>query len=91
MDNIVARINKKNTKLKDLMASCDQLELNFKELCETNNIEVTPYNLNDKHIKNLKKYNELRDTGLRLVQFIANEKNCRIKEIFEEMNFSTED
>ncbi|EDO18648.1 hypothetical protein Kpol_1055p4 [Vanderwaltozyma polyspora DSM 70294] len=40
------------------------------------------------HIKTLKEYNELRDIGLKLVQIIADEKSCKMKEIFNEMGYS---
>lgn len=45
----------------------------------------------DLHIKRLKEYNELRDAGLRLAQLVADEKGCRIKEVFEEMGYSMKD
>lgn len=43
------------------------------------------------HIQGLKKYNELRDTGLRLVQIIADQKACKVREVFEEMGHSMDD
>lgn len=43
------------------------------------------------HIKRLKEYNELRDTGLRLTQIIAEEKKCKLKEVFDEMGYEMTD
>lgn len=43
------------------------------------------------HIQRLKEYNELRDTGLRLAQLVADEKACKIKEVFEEMGYEMTD
>lgn len=52
---------------------------------------MCPSDLMKEHIKELKQYNELRDTGLRLAQLIANEKGSKISEIFEEMGFDMKD
>lgn len=52
---------------------------------------MCPSDLMKEHIKKLKQYNELRDTGLRLAQLIANEKGSKISEIFEEMGFDMKD
>lgn len=43
------------------------------------------------YIKELKEYNELRDAGLRLAQIIADEKQCKIKDVFEEIGYSMKD
>ncbi|CAB4252343.1 similar to Saccharomyces cerevisiae YHR079C-A SAE3 Meiosis specific protein involved in DMC1- dependent meiotic recombination, forms heterodimer with Mei5p [Maudiozyma barnettii] len=40
------------------------------------------------HIQRLKNYNDLRDIGLRLTQLIADDKKCKMGEVFEEMGFS---
>lgn len=49
-----------------------------------NNLQ-SPQQIYKSHIKRLKEYNELRDTGLRLVQMIADEKSCTLKDVFDEM------
>ncbi|KAG0669165.1 Pachytene arrest protein sae3, partial [Kluyveromyces marxianus] len=51
----------------------------------------TPEKVNQQHIEDLKLYNELRDTGLRLVQMVADEKQCKIKDVFEEIGYDMED
>lgn len=43
------------------------------------------------HIRRLKAYNELRDVGLRLTQLIADSKQCKQKDIFEEMGYTISD
>ncbi|CEP62362.1 Sae3p LALA0_S05e03950g [Lachancea lanzarotensis] len=63
----------------------------FRTLEELNNINQSPDRVIKEHISLLKKYNELRDTGLALAQMIADEKNCKIKEVFEEMNYEMSD
>ncbi|QGN13819.1 protein SAE3 [Kluyveromyces marxianus] len=54
-------------------------------------ITKTPEKVNQQHIEDLKLYNELRDTGLRLVQMVADEKQCKIKDVFEEIGYDMED
>lgn len=50
-----------------------------------------PKEISSKYIKELKEYNELRDAGLRLAQIIADEKQCKIKDVFEEIGYSLKD
>lgn len=50
-----------------------------------------PKEVMDLHIKRLKEYNELRDDGLKLAQLIADQKSCKIRDVFEEMGFSMSD
>ncbi|QLG71995.1 hypothetical protein HG535_0C03480 [Zygotorulaspora mrakii] len=54
------------------------------ERFSANNLQ-SPQQIYKSHIKRLKEYNELRDTGLRLVQMIADEKSCTLKDVFDEM------
>lgn len=53
--------------------------------------DETPKNISSTYIKELKEYNELRDAGLRLAQIIADEKQCKIKDVFEEIGYSMKD
>ncbi|AQZ16332.1 SAE3 (YHR079C-A) [Zygosaccharomyces parabailii] len=50
-----------------------------------------PKDVIDLHIQRLKEYNELRDVGLRLTQLIADEKACKVKDVFEEMGYEVAD
>ncbi|AQZ09748.1 SAE3 (YHR079C-A) [Zygosaccharomyces parabailii] len=50
-----------------------------------------PKEVIDLHIQRLKEYNELRDVGLRLTQLIADEKSCKVKDVFEEMGHEMAD
>ncbi|KAM3162493.1 SAE3-like protein [Lachancea thermotolerans] len=72
--------------LSKLMAHNEALNNEFSKLSEKHKITMCPSDLMKEHIKELKQYNELRDTGLRLAQLIANEKGSKISEIFEEMD-----
>ncbi|EGA78551.1 Sae3p [Saccharomyces cerevisiae Vin13] len=53
--------------------------------------DETPKKISSTYIKELKEYNELRDAGLRLAQIIADEKQCKIKDVFEEIGYSMKD
>ncbi|SCU98538.1 LAFA_0G18602g1_1 [Lachancea sp. 'fantastica'] len=63
----------------------------FHKLSDLNNVNYSADKVIKEHISHLKRYNELRDTGLALAQMIADEKNCKIKEVFEEMNYDMSD
>lgn len=45
----------------------------------------------ERHIRDLKEYNELRDTGLRLVQIVSDDKKVSLKTIVEEIGYSIKD
>ncbi|CAI4063720.1 hypothetical protein SKDZ_08G1270 [Saccharomyces kudriavzevii ZP591] len=67
---------------------------NIYSICDTNrrySSTKTPKEVSSKYIKELKEYNELRDAGLRLAQIIADEKQCKIKDVFEEIGYSMKD
>ena len=69
----------------------NQYRLNpFLRLNHTQSDE-TPKKISSTYIKELKEYNELRDAGLRLAQIIADEKQCKIKDVFEEIGYSMKD
>lgn len=55
------------------------------------NRKKTPESINSEHISNLKLYNELRDTGLRLTQMVADEKQCKLKDVFDEIGYDMRD
>lgn len=52
---------------------------------------MTPKDIIQQHIKYLKEYNELRDTGLRLAQMVADDKKCSLKGVVEEIGYSIKD
>lgn len=52
---------------------------------------LSPEALVKDHISQLKTYNELRDAGLKLAQLIADQKMCKLKNVFEEMGFEMND
>ncbi|CCF58124.1 hypothetical protein KAFR_0D04770 [Kazachstania africana CBS 2517] len=85
------QIEKRNEQVQELRNKCKELEKEFEILCQQNGSTHTPGELKVLHIRRLKEYNELRDTGLRLVQIIAGEKQCKLKEVFDEMGFDMED
>ncbi|SCU91695.1 LADA_0F11474g1_1 [Lachancea dasiensis] len=86
-----ARTTKLDAELSRLQGEHNELQRRFHELSRMLNIDSTPELVMKKHITDLKKYNELRDTGLGLTQIIANEKKCKIKEVFEEMGYDMQD
>lgn len=53
--------------------------------------DLEPDVIRKQHISRLKLYNELRDTGLRLAQLVADEKQCKMKEVFDEMGYEMAD
>ncbi|AAS52214.1 ADR293C-Ap [Eremothecium gossypii ATCC 10895] len=91
MSAAVQRIKAKEDKLKALKSQCEELDAKYNHLCSKFGIELTPQALNEQNIKKLKLYNELRDTGLRMVQVVADEKQCRLKDVFDEMGFEMND
>lgn len=53
--------------------------------------EANPYKIVEEHIKQLKKYNEVRDTALKLMESIANLRNLTIDDIAKEMKVDIDD
>ncbi|CCH58123.1 hypothetical protein TBLA_0A03230 [Henningerozyma blattae CBS 6284] len=84
-------MNDLKLEIESLKNHCDSLQLEYNELSKKYNINEDPKQLANLRIKLLKQYNELRDTGLKLVQLIAQERNLSIKEIFQEMDISMHD
>ncbi|QEU58538.1 Sae3 [Kluyveromyces lactis] len=84
------RLNRKQQRLTALKVSYQELEKKFQMLAHELQTE-TPEKINLKHIADLKLYNELRDTGLRLVQMVADEKQCKMKDVFEEIGYQMKD
>ncbi|CAR27956.1 hypothetical protein ZYGR_0N04430 [Zygosaccharomyces rouxii] len=80
-------INKKQAEVEQLKAARDTLLQEFQKLSAELSIQSQPKDVVSLHIQRLKEYNELRDTGLRLTQLIADEKRCKVKEVFEEMGY----
>ncbi|CAR65220.1 Sae3p [Kluyveromyces lactis] len=85
------RLNRKQQRLAALKVSYQELEKKFQTLAHELHITETPEKINLKHIADLKLYNELRDTGLRLVQMVADEKQCKMKDVFEEIGYEMKD
>ena len=77
--------------LNDAEKTYNDLMEEFTMLSEHTGNKLDYKELQGAHIQGLKKYNELRDTGLRLVQLIADQKACKVKEVFEEMGHSMDD
>ncbi|CAL9734619.1 pachytene arrest protein Sae3p [Monosporozyma servazzii] len=77
---------------KDAENDRNELETEFETLLKQQNSSLTtPREIIKQHIKQLKEYNELRDTGLRLVQIVADDKNCSLKEVVEEIGYAIKD
>ncbi|SCU95972.1 LAME_0F14312g1_1 [Lachancea meyersii CBS 8951] len=90
-ENQEARLAKQKAAWDQLQRSNASLLEQFHRLSALNNVHDSPDRVIKEHISLLKKYNELRDTGLVLAQMIADEKQCKVKEVFEEMNYDMQD
>ncbi|CDF88790.1 ZYBA0S03-01992g1_1 [Zygosaccharomyces bailii CLIB 213] len=82
---------KREAQLEELKAAKCRLQKEFEELSAELSIVHKPKDVIDLHIQRLKEYNELRDVGLRLTQLIADEKACKVKDVFEEMGYEVAD
>ncbi|SCU83188.1 LAMI_0C02322g1_1 [Lachancea mirantina] len=91
MNTTQIRISKKEEILKGLQSELAHLENEYASKSAENDVKLDANALSARHIANLKTYNELRDTGLRLAQMIADEKACKIKDVFEEMGYEMSD
>ncbi|QLQ80918.1 hypothetical protein HG537_0E02730 [Torulaspora globosa] len=86
-----AQISNSRKEVAELKEHYERLQNQFDSSTAELELSLTPKQVIDLHIKRLKEYNELRDTGLRLAQLVADEKSCRMKEVFEEMGYSMRD
>ncbi|CCE62855.1 hypothetical protein TPHA_0D02170 [Tetrapisispora phaffii CBS 4417] len=91
MTDYITLIKKKEQLLKEQEAEYESLLKSYGQSCLKHGITIPPKQILATHISKLKEYNELRDTGLKLIQLIANEKNCPLKTIFEEMGHQMKD
>ncbi|ODV87132.1 hypothetical protein CANARDRAFT_188405, partial [[Candida] arabinofermentans NRRL YB-2248] len=76
-------IQSKRERLESLQKECNQL-ISALELNESSDIDYSEAIVR-KHIKSLKKYNDLKDVALSLVSMIATQKNVKVSDILEEM------
>ncbi|EWH18111.1 Sae3 [Saccharomyces cerevisiae] len=95
MNYLETQLNKKQKQIQEyesmngnLIKMFEQLSKEKKKTCQS---DETPKKISSTYIKELKEYNELRDAGLRLAQIIADEKQCKIKDVFEEIGYSMKD
>ncbi|KAG0669041.1 hypothetical protein C6P45_004181 [Maudiozyma exigua] len=86
VSNTVPHFDKPNVKNQNLEELQEAIKIANIQLEEMKKKEIK-----DQHVKRLKTYNELRDIGLRLVQIIADDKKCTLKDVFEEMGDSMAD
>ncbi|SCU82244.1 LANO_0B05578g1_1 [Lachancea nothofagi CBS 11611] len=86
-----ARIDKQKSDLALLQTQNTSLLNKYQTLTGLHKIDKSAEEIMKEHIANLKKYNELRDTGLGLAQMIADEKSCKLSEVFEEMGYEMQD
>ncbi|GAV53947.1 hypothetical protein ZYGR_0AK04490 [Zygosaccharomyces rouxii] len=84
---IRSNITKKQAEVEQLKVARDRLQEEFQSLSAELSIQLRHKQVVSLHIQRLKEYNELRDTGLRLAQMIADEKSCKVKDVFEEMGY----
>ncbi|CDO91842.1 unnamed protein product [Kluyveromyces dobzhanskii CBS 2104] len=89
--SIEDRLKRKQQRLAALKLSTQELEEKFQSIAEKLEMEETPEKINARHISNLKLYNELRDTGLKLIQMVADEKQCKMKDVFDDIGYEMKD
>ncbi|SCW01197.1 LAFE_0D07228g1_1 [Lachancea fermentati] len=82
-------LDKKERQLMNLQKSLNELQESF--AIKKREMNMFPDVIRKQHISRLKLYNELRDTGLRLAQLVADEKQCKMKEVFDEMGYEMAD
>ncbi|QLL33360.1 hypothetical protein HG536_0E02710 [Torulaspora globosa] len=86
-----SQISNSRREVAELKEHYERLQKQFDSLSAELDLSLTAKQVMDLHIKRLKEYNELRDAGLRLAQLVADEKRCRMKDVFEEMGYSMKD
>ncbi|CAI4523893.1 BFH_collapsed_G0024380.mRNA.1.CDS.1 [Saccharomyces cerevisiae] len=91
MNYLETQLNKKQKQIQEYESMNGNLIKMFEQLSKEKKNDVTPKKISSTYIKELKEYNELRDAGLRLAQIIADEKQCKIKDVFEEIGYSMKD
>ncbi|CAI1759571.1 hypothetical protein SEUBUCD646_0O02480 [Saccharomyces eubayanus] len=91
MSYLETQLTKRQEQIKEYQEMNSSLTKTFELISAEKEINETPKEISSKYIKELKEYNELRDAGLRLAQIIADEKQCKIKDIFEEIGYSLKD
>ncbi|KAG7661154.1 uncharacterized protein J8A68_005327 [[Candida] subhashii] len=83
-DTANSRLTEKEKKLSELITHCSQLSSQLEGQDE-------PEVIIKRHIKQLNKYNELKDLALDLIGKIADSRQVRISEIFKEMGVDAND
>ncbi|AJU21654.1 BMC_2a_G0022460.mRNA.1.CDS.1 [Saccharomyces cerevisiae] len=91
MNYLETQLNKKQKQIQEYESMNGNLIKIFEQLSKEKKSDETPKKISSTYIKELKEYNELRDAGLRLAQIIADEKQCKIKDVFEEIGYSMKD
>ncbi|CAI4504898.1 BAF_collapsed_G0024480.mRNA.1.CDS.1 [Saccharomyces cerevisiae] len=91
MNYLETQLNKKQKQIQEYESMNSNLIKIFEQLSKEKKNDETPKKISSTYIKELKEYNELRDAGLRLAQIIADEKQCKIKDVFEEIGYSMKD
>ncbi|SMN18427.1 similar to Saccharomyces cerevisiae YHR079C-A SAE3 Meiosis specific protein involved in DMC1-dependent meiotic recombination, forms heterodimer with Mei5p [Maudiozyma saulgeensis] len=82
------QLERLKNEIKSLESQYDNLREDFSNLSAAQNLNQEANDVKKLHIRRLKNYNDLRDIGLRLTQLIADDKKCKMGEVFEEMGFS---
>lgn len=89
----------KTAKIEKLRKKLDELKLEHKKLRdelggsnnEDGNFDIKVYEKETKiHIQQLKKYNELKDLSMKLIQMIADSRQETLKTIMDEMGIENE-
>lgn len=81
----------KKLKIKQLNQDLANYSQKFEEIVSNLNVKPDPIMIVDNHIKQLKKYNEIKDTTLKLMEMIANLRMMSIDEIAAEMKVDIHD
>lgn len=75
---IEGRIARKEVELAEINGELDTADFDYQGV------------LND-HIQSLKRFNELKDTALELIQTIATQRNVKVSVVFDEIGLDSKD
>lgn len=82
-DAIERRIVQKEAELAALQDEATELELELESIAQGDMMD--PDKVVKQHIKQLKEYNELKDTALNLIQLIADQRQVRLGVVMDEI------
>lgn len=87
----MSSVEAKKVKINQLLDQAEDCSKKFDDVSSELNIHLDPSVIVSDHIKQLKKYNEVKDTALKLMELIANLRQMTIDEIAQEMKVDIND